>query len=149
MTLLSGVTFAAAGYTALRGTIDNGGTLLTGGALVIDGPATLAGHGQFVLNGGAVYTAADARFAAGSTLAPALINADNTISGKGGFHSSGLAILNQAGGVIDADVSGQQLYLAGTVTNQGLIEASGEGQLDITGTVENDGLIRAAGGTLA
>ena len=49
-------------------------------------------------------------------------------------------LLNQAAGVIDADVSGAQLLMSSaTIVNPGLIEATGGGTLAVNTTVNNAG----------
>jgi len=54
---------------------------------------------------------------------------------------NGLALVNQAGGTINANASGYSLILngGGLITNAGLLEATNGGVLQIQDTVANQG----------
>ena len=79
----------------------------------------------------------------GATGATTLTNVNNTISGAGNLGDGQMTLVNEAGGVIDAnganaiilDTSGE------TVTNAGLIEATGAGGLTIQNTEVNNSTV--------
>jgi T5SS/PEP-CTERM-associated repeat protein len=137
VSLQAGETFTATGDTELRGTIVNSGTL--GGVFAADGTVVLTGGGQA---SGQFSSAAYVRFANRSTSAAELINVDNTLAGSGGTYGNDLTLVNQSGGLIDADLPGQAFSLNAATVNQGLVEASNGGLMGIGGTFDN------AGGTL-
>ena len=125
----------------LQGVIDNAGTITListgypGTTLrATSANATLEGGGQIALgdNSGNEVT--------GSTNASTLTNVDNTISGAG--HFSGLTLVNQASGIIDATYADNALIIntGGTVTNDGLLEANA-GTLTVNDTVNGDGTV--------
>jgi hypothetical protein len=86
------------------------------GQLIVEGapPVTLNGGGQVVLNSG------------GSLIfgysGSSLVNVDNTISGTGFINTYGT---NESKGVIDATDAGALLISDDSITNNGLIEATG------------------------
>ena len=109
--------------SAFGGTLANSGTVALDGAashagLLIDtGGATLSGDGGVELGALGVI--------AGAAAGASLTNLDNTIAG-GGFIESLLTLVNATEGVIDAAGGRMLINLAGgTVTNAGLIEATG------------------------
>jgi hypothetical protein len=108
-------------------------TLQGGGSVTL---ANLGGEGQTIINaapGGATLT-----------------NLDNTIQGAGRIF--GVNLVNQAGGTINANVSGQGLELSPAgLTNAGLLEATGGGTLFTPGCVGCTTLLVIAntGGTIA
>jgi len=129
----------------IQGTINNTGTIgvlgggFYGAVLSIGAPgATLTGGGQVYLGGRGLIQSA----AAGDTLT----NFDNTISGSGlvGARSGGsLTLINGAKGVIDGN-AGAALSLSsqsGTITNDGLIEAT-----SAAGIVLSNGVVDGSGG---
>ena len=121
----------------------NAGTLAVGsGTLEILNTAdTLTTGGIVQLTSGGVIE----QSSGGQTLA----NTDNTIQGAGVIGSNGLALDNQLGGTVNANVSGTlTLNGGGTVTNAGLLEATGSGTLQISNTVNNTGNITANAGTV-
>ena len=118
--------------------------------LLTSGNVTLTGNGTINLN-----SAARIR---GSGI---LTNAGNTIAGEANNSGSGLGaneigIVNQAGGVISANVSGLILNVdpdvANGLVNQGTMQAVSGGILLLNGngggTFTNSGTIKATGGTL-
>jgi hypothetical protein len=132
-------TIAAGDSLAVSGVIHNTGTVTLGSsaALTVVGAATFSGAGKIML-------AADgtSRILAGGAGA-SLTNA-NTLSGAGVI-GAGVTLVNQAGGIIDANAASPlTIALAGaTATNAGLIEAAAGGSLTLSGlTLDN------AGGTL-
>src|SRR5205085_2826644 len=150
---IGNVVVDAGGTLVLKGTIDNLGTITVNGAqnsfsanfgrLMINGDATLAGGGQVVLSGSPSYTS----FIAGQTGGATLTNVDNTITGAGylGYDASNggtnLTLTNAAGGIIDA-TGYLSVYTGGnTITNAGLMEATGGGNLQVGSQVSNTGLI--------
>ena len=82
-----------------------------------------------------------------------LTNSAGTIRGSGQVGYGGLSVLNQANGIIQADVSGQLLYLngSGTFTNNGLMRAQGGGTLILDGSssavFNNNATIRSENGS--
>jgi hypothetical protein len=134
----------------LQGTIANTGeiALNSGGnttELIIDVTgATLNGTGDVTLspNGNNLIV--------GVTSASTLTNFDNTISGGGNLGNGSLTLVNQAAGVIDADVGTTLVLNVGpaAVTNAGLIEATSTGGLLIqSSTITNTGTILAGDGS--
>ncbi|HEY8834063.1 MAG TPA: hypothetical protein VIM09_00645, partial [Chthoniobacterales bacterium] len=105
----------------------------TGGTFVITNGQFLQINSAGALDGGGVMsltTINDALTGAnpGSVV---LTNSTGTIRGSGQVGYGGLSVLNQANGIIQADVSGQLLYLngSGTFTNNGLMRAQNGGTL--------------------
>jgi len=125
---------AVSGGAALEvsGSIVNSGTLSLGGGAgaaeltVESGAVTLSGGGHLILGSNGLINAA----AAGD----GLTNLDNTITGGGSF--SGVALSNQAFGVIDA-TSGMSIDT--TVANAGLIESTGGDLTFYAATVNGSG----------
>ena len=131
--------------TAILGTITNNGDMvITGGN---NSNAVLGLNGNTTLNGGGTVTLAYNGSEAGSGIIQqnasnlTLTNVNNTIAGTGIIGNGGLTVINQAKGVIDANVSGAGLTLngGGGVANSGLLEATGGGILAINTTVNNAG----------
>ncbi len=139
-----GAVFAGAGTividngttTSIAGTISNSGNILFNSSnnvadLVLSGNVTLAGGGTLnLINYDRVY---------GSGI---LTNVDNTIQGytNNTSYSLGLdqiGIINQAAGVIDANVAGLTLFVnpnaANGLVNQGVMRASNGGILYLDG----------------
>ena len=130
----------------LMGTINNTGVITVASAnpnnggdetgLIINGALTLEGGGHIALGDNA-----NNSIHANSVLPSyesQLTNADNVISGAG---SLGVAIVNQANGIIDANDS-TPLILQGVTgaspdTNAGLMEATNNGTLLITNVIDN------------
>ena len=133
---------------SLLGTLDIVGTLLDDSAgygtdIIVGSPTVaLVGGGTLALsdNGG------NRIYGAGPGDAT-LVNVDDTIEGAGylGVNSGGnpLALVNQAGGIIDANGANALVLQVGgpAVQNAGLIEATGGGGLSVTNntTIENSG----------
>ena len=144
-----------ASNTTLVGTINNTGTISISSTgsftdLILSGDVTLTGNGSLSL--------VNADRVSGSGI---LTNAGNTIQGEtsnsGSFGLNLIGIVNQAGGIIDANVSGLALTIdpnsANGLTNQGLMRASNGGILQLNGNgggdFNNSGTIAAiTGGVL-
>ncbi len=135
---------------AILGGIDNSGTInLLGGSVspanvLLANNVTLTGGGQVVLSD-----------SAGNTIsgegAFVLTNVDNTISGGGELGAGEMVLTNLASGVIDANAATNSLRVdtgANTITNYGLMEASGSGDLKLSSPLANFGVLEANGGTL-
>ncbi len=135
--------------THITGTINNLGSITLNSAgnlsrLILDANTTLTGGGTLSLVG------VNAQIIGASTLT----NFDNVIHGQGNIGANQTAIINQPGGVIDANVSGQVLYVdpvnspTGFVNN-GLLEATNGGFLQLTnnggGSFVNNATILASG----
>ena len=67
----------------------------------------------------------------------AINNVNNLIQGAGQIGNNGLLITNQSGGVINANGTFPMQFNAGTVTNLGIIEATGGGVLQFSVLVVN------------
>jgi hypothetical protein len=157
LTLSKGSTYTGntGTVTSVLGTITNNGTIqVIGGSnanayLGLSANTTLNGGGTLTLgyNGseaGAAYIQQNA-----SNLT--LTNVNNTIAGTGFIGNGGLTLVNQSGGIIDANTKGAGLTLngGGGVTNTGLLEATRGGILAINTTVNNaGGNITANGATV-
>ncbi|MFZ0911594.1 MAG: hypothetical protein WAN24_19145 [Candidatus Acidiferrales bacterium] len=126
------------------GTLNNTGVIQvnadnTTAALITNGNLTLTGGGTVAMattgNGGSAYVYQNV----GSTT---LTNVNNTIQGTGIIGYNGLAVVNGAAGIINANLSGSALYINPTaLTNQGLMEATNGGVLQLVGgaTFNNTG----------
>ncbi len=156
VTVSTGSTYTSdlGSQTLLLGTINNKGNIqLNGGGgnntiLQLVSNTTLQGGGTVTLStaggGGSAFVQQNV---GGLTLT----NVDNTIQGNGVIGNNGLALTNNAGGTIKANVSGGTLTLngGGLVSNAGLLEATNGGTLQIENTVNNaGGNITANGGTV-
>jgi hypothetical protein len=135
---------------ALKGTVTNTGTLAlqaAGGtaSLVLGATAKLQGGGELTMSDDA------GNSIVGDGNARTLTNLD-TIAGAGTIGDSKFTLSNGAGGVIDATGSVNALAIntgSHTVSNAGLIEATGSAGLSIAGAVTNSGTLAASGGTLS
>jgi hypothetical protein len=139
--------------TLASGAITNIGTMQFNAAanntiLGLNSNTTLTGGGTLTLSTSGGGAAIIQQESGGLTLT----NTNNTIQGAGTIGNGGLALLNSSGGTINANVSGQTLFLNGSggVTNNGLLEATNGGTLEILGsTVANTGgNITANGGAV-
>jgi len=125
----------------LLGTITNDGTIGLDSSyhntdLIIGSPTlTLTGGGQIVLGN---YPDNRLYGAAGTDT---LVNVNNTISGAGQLGSGQLTLINDAAGIIDANDSNTLTLSSNgsTITNLGLIEATGTGGLSIQTAVNSTG----------
>ena len=139
--LADGTSFEIDGVAANAGTITlnalTGLTRLTLGQQQVSSPITLQGGGKITLSD----SANNNIFINNSAT---LDNVDNTISGAGSITSNFTSLTNEARGVIDATgtLNGFRLSVP-TVTNAGLLEATGVGGLQLSGDA-----ITNAGGTI-
>jgi Big-like domain-containing protein/beta-propeller repeat-containing protein len=135
--------------TILVGTINNAGAILVNAAanntfLSISAGVILTGGGTVTLSttGGGIPIINES--GSGATLT----NANNTIQGVGQIGNNGLALVNQASGIIDANVAGAALLLnSNGVTNLGLLEATSGGVLQTSTSVNNLSATITANGT--
>jgi hypothetical protein len=134
----------------LSGTIDNVGLIAidsTGDQSVLQ----LTGDGATLDGGGHVTMSGDAEIT-GTGPSDVLTNVDNTISGSGqiGTGDGNLTLVNEAHGVINADVAGAALVLdtGHAIVNAGLLEATNGGVLQVDDAV-NGGNANIAGGIVA
>src|ERR1019366_5266617 len=157
---LSGLTVSAGStytgndnsYTTLAGTIVNQGTLALASAgnpaeFRVGGGQTVTLQGTGTVNLGGTSTANYIRDAALGT--GELINTGNVIQGMGHVGNGQMAMDNQAGGIVDANLTGQGLDLqpnSAGFTNEGLLEATNGGILGINGA--SGGAIAQTGGTI-
>ena len=145
------ISIAEGSILELAGSIANSGSISVNGnvsatQIQLAANTTLSGGGQVVMSdSGNNYFWAQAA-------ADTLVNVDNTISGAGNFGNGQLTLINQAGGVINAvGVNALVINPGGpSVTNAGLMEASGAGGLTLYGsTVQNiGGILRANNGSI-
>jgi hypothetical protein len=110
----------------------------TGGTFTITNGQFLQISSAGALDGGGVISLATINDALSgiNTSSVVLTNSTGTLRGSGQIGYSNLSVLNQANGIIQADVSGQLLYLngSGTFTNNGLMRAQGGGTLILDGS---------------
>ena len=122
----------------VNGNIYNAGTITLNSAgnptfLSVVGSASLSGTGTIAMANPNAILREDA---SGSTLT----NVNNTIAGAGQVGNNGLAFVNQAAGVINANNSGGALvFNASGASNQGLLEASSGGTLQVNVGMNNAG----------
>jgi hypothetical protein len=140
------------GQTTIRGPINNEGSILVNAipgqnaSLTLSGNALLDAGGAVTLQnfgGGTAFINANA---AGFTLT----NVDNTIQGAGVIGANvpvgqsnplPFTLVNGAAGIINANAAGQQLLVdpGSGITNAGLMEATGGGQLLVRDDIQNAG----------
>ena len=136
----------------LKGAINNTGAFLItsyyNSQLIMAANTTLTGGGAVTLNESG-YGQSNQLY--GVTAATTLTNVDNIISGVGQLGASQLTLINQAAGVIDATGTSNALVIntgSATVTNAGLIEATGSAGLSVTSAVANSSTLLANGGSV-
>ncbi len=136
--------------THLIGSLNNQGTInlnTTGNVsrLFIDSDITLTGGGTINLNGAASQIIGGFQ----------LTNVDNLIQGQGNLGANQSTFINQAGGTINSNVSGQTLVIdpgnaANAFVNNGVLEATNGGVLQLTGggggAFSNSGTIQSSTG---
>ncbi len=163
------VTGAADLATALTNhgaiTIGSNATLTLHGAVTNTGSINLANFANFadlvvgvggltLTGGGAVTLSENAGNLIVGGVGDTLTNVDNTISGAGFIGDEDeigtFTLVNQAAGVIDAKGPVRLIIGTGanTITNAGIIEATGRGGGFIFSAVDNTGTLKAAGGNL-
>ena len=123
--------------THINGTITNNGTITLNAAgnvtrLFLDSDTTLNGGGTVTL--ASLNGSSNAQITGGFRLT----NVDNIIQGEGNLGVNSSSFTNQAGGVINANISGRILFLdpsnvANAFVNQGLLEATNGGILQLSG----------------
>jgi fibronectin-binding autotransporter adhesin len=126
----------------------NGPSISNGGTITVPG-TTLQFEGSTTLSGGGTVQMSSDAFVNESTSGLTLSNA-STIEGTGQLGQNGLALTNESGGTVSANVSGGTLTLngGGLVTNAGLLTATGGGIMTIDNNVANtSGNITASGTT--
>ena len=146
------------------------------GTIAIGNGSTFACFNDQIVNTGTIALAStgaattldvsfdDARFDGGGTISLSgsaentiegprrgfITNVDNTIVGSGSVIGlgRGTAIINEAGGVIDADSKTPLFLKLSKINNAGLIETTGKGHCMIAGVLENTGTLEANGGLI-
>ncbi|MGH9703548.1 MAG: beta strand repeat-containing protein, partial [Candidatus Acidiferrales bacterium] len=148
MTILGTYTLADNSSTIVSGTLVNSGTLQFKGAgnntfLRANGAVTLTGGGTVTLNTTGGGTAFINQNVANSTLT----NVNNLIQGTGQIGNNGLALVNLAGGTINANAATPLTVNANPLTNAGLLEATTSGtlQLNAVTCINAGGTITANG----
>ncbi len=139
---VAGTSISNAGSIVLNGGDGANGLLIVGSSDV-----TLTGGGTVTLStatgGGSAYIEQEA---GGYTLT----NSNNTIQGDGIIGNNGLAVVNDTGGTISANISGQTLLIdgGGSITNNGTFEAASGATLETeSGTFTNFSGTTLTGGT--
>ena len=115
----------------LQGAIANSGAINVNGATSFTG--LLIGATAVTLSGGGQVSLVHDGYIAGAAAGASLTNVDNTISGAG-FIRGPLALTNEAAGVINANGGNLTLNNGDTITNDGLVEATGTGVLVVRGS---------------
>lgn len=118
---------------------------------VCDATVRLSGGGRIVLAG-----VAENSGIVGTTPNSQLVNEDNTIEGAGyigqGFFGDPFRLVNQAGGTIDANVSGGTLLVdvPDIVINRGTMQATNGGTLALRGFIkaQTGSVFKASGGDI-
>ena len=143
------ITLGNGSTATLEGAIANAGTIAVASAgtvtsLIFDSNTSLTGGGTVSLS------ANKNNMITGTQSSVVLTNVDNTIAGSGMLGAKKLTLVNDAGGVIDADSKTALTIATGAaiITNAGLIEATGKGNGVIASAVANSGTLEANGGTL-
>ncbi len=115
-----------------------------GSALYPGESSTISGGGLVILDGSSITGAGKSKINRAY-----FTNGDDTIAGSGSIETN-LVFVNDALGVVDADVKGSLTLDVGklTVSNAGLIEATNGGDCVIRSPVANTGTLLADGGTL-
>ncbi len=128
--------------TNLLGMINNTGAIQVNAAgnntfLTMVGPVSLTGAGTVTLSKGGNGTAAMETAGGDQTLT----NVSNTLQGTGVIGWNGLNLVNQAGGIINANTPSTGTLLVNTplTTNQGLLEATAGGTLGLQNSFNNAG----------
>jgi hypothetical protein len=137
----------------IGGVFDNVGSIAldalapVAGLADADQMASLTATGATSLNGGGLITLSnEALNLITGTAGAVLTNVDNTIEGAGSI--TGLQLINEVGGAIEADDALPLIINAfGTTVNEGLLEATHGGTLKLSGNINNaGGTILADGG---
>ncbi|MGO9127974.1 MAG: beta strand repeat-containing protein, partial [Terriglobales bacterium] len=126
----------------VTGNISNSGQILVNAAanyaqLIIEGAVTLTGGGTVTLSTTGAGLAVIDQYG-GQTLT----NVNNILQGTGIIGYNGLTVVNQEGGVINANAAstiGPLLINTTSLTNQGLLEATAGGTLQLENTYNNAG----------
>ena len=148
----NGANLAAADLQIKDSTVTLNGAITETRVLTVITSTLTVGAGGATLRGGGTIAFGD--FASnriiGASAGDTLTNVDTTISGAGMLGAGQMTLINMAGGVIDGNGSRALIIDTGasSITNSGLIEASGAGGVTIQGEIRNSGLLEAAGGVL-
>ena len=137
------------GSLTVANAVNNAGVIeLNDPTLSIDGTVMASGGGVINMLGSTTYNLIIGVPSTGATL----VNVNNTITGSGmiGQGDGNLTLVNEAAGIINANVSGEPIIIntGNPVTNAGLIEATNGGTLTIDDSVVNSGTLAANGGIL-
>jgi YVTN family beta-propeller protein len=125
--------------TYLKGTINNTGAIQLNAVanatyLAIAGTTSLTGSGTVTLS-----TTGTGQAIIDQSGGQTLTNVNNTLQGMGVIGSDGLTVINQAGGVVNANAASPLLVNTGLFTNQGLLEATAGGTLQLQNGFNNSG----------
>jgi hypothetical protein len=117
--------------------------------LLINGSKEISNGKGIVLDGGGSVVLTGTAQIIGQGQKQFLDNVNNTITGSGTIF---INLINEVGGVVDANQSGGVLSLLplskGQIKNQGRFQATGGGTLELGGQINNaDGRIRATNGS--
>jgi hypothetical protein len=134
-------TIADNSVAVLVGTINNTNAILLNAVadasfIEINGPVTLTGGGTVTMS---MTGSAPALINANCSCGAQLTNVNNIIQGVGTIGNNGLVLINQAAGVVNANVPGANpLFVnSATDTNLGLMEATAGGTLQLSSTFIN------------
>ncbi len=144
---LNNVTVSDGSQVSIAGTVHNTGSITLKGTG--DQTALYAGNGSTVvttLTGGGAVTLSNTAHNGEDVFygdnGATLDNVNNTISGEGQLGvGHAMAYINEAGALVDADVSGQALTIAlggQTLTNKNVLEATGGGILQFNSQIVNN-----------
>jgi hypothetical protein len=148
LTISGAYTAANNSSTILVGTINNTGAILVNATanntfLTISSGATLSGGGVLTLSS----TAGGIPIINETGNGVTLTNANNTIQGVGQIGNNGLTFVNQAAGIVDANIPGAVLLLNSAIlTNQGFLEATNGGVLQTNTTINSQNATITANG---
>ncbi len=154
-TLNGNVTLNSRAEFGLAGAIANAGSIvLNSGNASGDTYVDVLPAGA-TLSGGGTVTMANGTSISGLTAGGTLTIANQTIQGRGSFGRSAIGIVNQSGGLIRANASGQTLFVDPStigLTNLGTMSAVSGGALQLNGNadgtfVNTGGIIRAEAGS--
>ncbi len=125
----------------------NGTSIVNNGAINDNGTVNIAADKSVALSGTGVVTVMQAIISGGSG---STLTIASTIQGSGSIGQGELSLINQSGGLVNANQPNLTLGFgidSPAITNQGLLEATNNGTLVLGGTIDNtSGTVSANGG---
>jgi hypothetical protein len=133
-------------------TVDASGTITNTQTISATIPNFVVGTAGMSLNGGGKLALSNSasNLIIGAASGATLTNIDNVITGAGNIGGGTMTLINRVGGTING-TGGQAMTIdtgANTITNAGLIEATGTGGVTIKSAVANGGTLESNGGVL-